>query len=649
VTTTPTTTAGRRRDRQLPALSNPDQDDTDGDGAGDACDRDANGDGLIDTVGISGGGCQTGGSGGGLPLGLGLAAAAMLARRRRRARVAAVALAAATVPATASADERGFAVERFRLAGDSDGLLDVEGGRTIPTGRLELSLWLGGADDPLVVYDGMTGERLGRLVDLRLGGELAAAYGVTPWLEAQVAMPIVLFQDRGQMSEAAVDGDLGAISASGLGELRLAGKLWALRQERDGLDLALIPAVTVPTATADAAYLGDGSVGFEPSIAAGRRFGRTRIVLDLGYRTRGQRVIGNLTVEDELAVRAGVGVGVTPTLEWGLTSSVAVAAAAPFADDNQIHAEALTGLSYRIAAPIQAMAGVGMGLAAGYGTPDTRFMLAARYDLPGSSRPTLAPDPDGDGLRGAADACPTEAEDRSGDGDGCPDPVVAVEPPPPPAPVDTDGDGLADLGDACPTEAEDLDGLADDDGCPDPDDDGDGLLAEADRCPTAPGPAELGGCPDPDDDGDGVGLSRDQCPSEAGPADQGGCPTASKVELRDDAIVTLEPVFFATRSAEILPRSFALLDDVARVLANHGAMRIRVEGHTDAHGGEAYNLGLSKRRAASVRAYLIGKGIAADRLESFGFGEEQPVADNATADGRAANRRVVFAVIAPPR
>ena len=69
-------------------------------------------------------------------------------------------------------------------------------------------------------------------------------------------------------------------------------------------------------------------------------------------------------------------------------------------------------------------------------------------------------------------------------------------------------------------------------------------------------------------------------------------------------------------------------------------MKVEVAGHTDSIGTDEYNQGLSLRRAEAVRNYLVDKGIAADRLSIKGYGESQPVADNATADGRFMNRRV---------
>ena len=92
--------------------------------------------------------------------------------------------------------------------------------------------------------------------------------------------------------------------------------------------------------------------------------------------------------------------------------------------------------------------------------------------------------------------------------------------------------------------------------------------------------------------------------------------------------------------------SFDILNQVANVLkGNSQLVRIRIEGHTDSKGNDAYNKKLSQSRAESVRNYLVAKGIDTNRLVPAGFGEEQPVATNTTNDGRAENRRVEFVIL----
>jgi OOP family OmpA-OmpF porin len=123
-------------------------------------------------------------------------------------------------------------------------------------------------------------------------------------------------------------------------------------------------------------------------------------------------------------------------------------------------------------------------------------------------------------------------------------------------------------------------------------------------------------------------------------------PAPPRVEVREETIDLREKVNFETASANLLPQSKALLDDVAKTLAEHPELTlIRIEGHTDGEGTQPYNQKLSDDRAASVRRHLISKGIDGKRLETRGFGEDKPVADNATEDGREQNRRVELRII----
>lgn len=121
-------------------------------------------------------------------------------------------------------------------------------------------------------------------------------------------------------------------------------------------------------------------------------------------------------------------------------------------------------------------------------------------------------------------------------------------------------------------------------------------------------------------------------------------PTKLRVEKK--RIVILEKVRFAFNRAVIQEQSYELLDEVAEVIRrNPDAGRVAVRGHTDSKGSERYNQDLSQRRAEAVREYLIEKGVDADRLMAEGYGESQPVADNATEAGRARNRRVEFLLV----
>ncbi|HEY2510094.1 MAG TPA: OmpA family protein [Polyangiaceae bacterium] len=115
-------------------------------------------------------------------------------------------------------------------------------------------------------------------------------------------------------------------------------------------------------------------------------------------------------------------------------------------------------------------------------------------------------------------------------------------------------------------------------------------------------------------------------------------------------VITLEgSVLFASGKSDLLPAAQAKLSQVADVLANQDKdSRIRVEGYTDSQGSVSFNQDLSQRRADAVRGYLAAHGIAADRLSAEGFGPGKPVADNASPEGRADNRRVEI-VVEPPK
>jgi OOP family OmpA-OmpF porin len=156
--------------------------------------------------------------------------------------------------------------------------------------------------------------------------------------------------------------------------------------------------------------------------------------------------------------------------------------------------------------------------------------------------------------------------------------------------------------------------------------------------PTPPPPPP----PPADSDGDGVIDSLDRCPgTPAGVAvDAYGCPRQGSI--------TLEGVSFELDSAQLTASSRDVLDSIAADLQKHPRLKIELQGHTDSSGSDRYNLDLSQRRAESVREYLVRRGVAANQLEAKGYGESQPIADNTTANGRAANRRVVMRVIENP-
>ena len=141
-----------------------------------------------------------------------------------------------------------------------------------------------------------------------------------------------------------------------------------------------------------------------------------------------------------------------------------------------------------------------------------------------------------------------------------------------------------------------------------------------------------------DSDGDGVTDDVDKCPDSPAdkPVDKDGCTIVS---------VVLKNVQFELNSSELTAGSSESLDKVVDAMNEYGTLRIEIQAHSDSSGDAAYNQSLSEKRASSVRDYLVGKGIASDRMEAKGYGESQPIADNDTRDGRVANRRVELKVI----
>lgn len=293
---------------------------------------------------------------------------------------------------------------------------------------------------------------------------------------------------------------------------------------------------------------------------------------------------------------------------------------------------------------------------------------------PASNRGCPFPDMDADGVSDSQDKCPTVpgavsahgCPDRDGDGvqdseDKCPDLKGDVSAQGCP---DRDGDGVADADDKCPDlkgdasgagcPDRDHDGVADaDDKCPDvsgsptaagcPDQDGDGVPDADDKCPTFPGLPQFQGCLDTD--GDGVSDDKDLCPRVKGPESNNGCPAYKTVVIKADRLELSQKILFSVNGSRILPKSNALMTEIGTALRDRGDVCIRIEGHTDSTGKLANNMKLSQARADSVKTYLVGKGVAATRLSTKGYGPEQPVDSNATATGRERNRRVEFVTV----
>ena len=132
------------------------------------------------------------------------------------------------------------------------------------------------------------------------------------------------------------------------------------------------------------------------------------------------------------------------------------------------------------------------------------------------------------------------------------------------------------------------------------------------------------------------------------PLTQGAVPAPDPAVIErmmlDTGLFRAVQVVFELDSSRLLPHAYPTLDALAEVLGRNADFQLNVVGHTDDQGAADYNLSLSERRAQAVVEYLVGKGVAAERLAAVGRGEAEPIASNSFATGRVLNRRVEFVV-----
>lgn len=295
------------------------------------------------------------------------------------------------------------------------------------------------------------------------------------------------------------------------------------------------------------------------------------------------------------------------------------------------------------------------GVAEFDGCPDTDGDgIADEYDkcpeIAGLKTFQGCPDTDEDGIIDINDSCATIAglaiyngcPDTDGDSipdniDNCPETkgLLIFNGCP-----DTDGDGVTDALDLCP-EIAGLDSLK---GCPYTDTDGDSIQDKYDLCPKIAGPISNGGCPDTDTDNDSVPDKDDLCPMTPGLVSNNGCPVIEKEyqEILNTAFSNLE---FVTNKAIITKSSYKSLDKLAALMIKKPEFKLLIEGYTDNVGKESANLALSQKRALAVKRHLSSRGVTINRMDTKWYGEENPIDNNDTKEGRERNRRVELKVI----
>jgi outer membrane protein OmpA-like peptidoglycan-associated protein len=593
-----------------------------------------------DTVWVMQGGSCSVGAPGGKRLGylslLGFALAVAVVRRRGKRR-AASALLLLPLLGSARANAAGFAQDAYTAPGAPADLMWSEraasdSGHLRPFARLTLGV----TDDPLVLVDANDSSRELRVVDDQVALYGAVGFGFFRRAHLALLMPFYL-------QSSAVPVGANDVRGTRAGDFGVDGRFTILDRQAP-LELALAATLRLPTG-AQAAYASDGSATIWPRALLSKQLGTdgSLVNLSVGPVFRPSTEVGDLNRGSQLRFTAGALFALTRVVGVTCEAATSTTMSDPFEPRNTPIEGALGGrLTF---SGVVLGTSLGAGLSKGIGAPDARWL--AMIALPGTIEEPNEPaafnapvddDTDRDAIRGAADLCPGQAEDQDGfeDQDGCPE-------------VDNDRDGILDAADKCPTKAEDRDGFEDQDGCPEVDNDHDGTLDAADKCPDKAEDLDHwqdeDGCPEEDNDQDGILDLQDKCPNEAetknGVDDDDGCPDLLRVE--DGQIRTLEPVYFDNAKATIQPRSGPLLDEMAQLISSRPDLGvILIEGHTDSRGSATYNLKLSKDRAASVRLFLIQKGVSESRLSSAGLGSTRPVADNKLDAGRAKNRRVEF-------
>ena len=537
----------------------------------------------------------------------------------------------------------GLDTHLFRPAIDSKGFMSVNGTQVLPGNQISFGLVIDYAN--VLLRTSPRGQEKLSLIDHSFQGTFHFNYGIKNIAVVGLSVPVNLMAGPNQTNAAGAPvfpGRFGGeqLDSQNLGFVSLHGKIQILRVEK-GFGLALAVPIGIPLTDSPRSAGADPKFWYWPQLLGERRFGATewlKLGINAGFR-------GHITSDTTLDLREGQ-LKDGNRLTYGFAAAARVLPAVDLVAETYAtyllsdsaaalkpSNEVVGGLKVFVEKNSYFMLGAGPRYTKGFEAANIRAMLGFVYE------PSIG-DRDGDGIMDDIDQCPDEKEDFDGfeDEDGCPDP-------------DNDKDGVPDYRDRCPN----VPGPVENQGCPKPDGDrdGDGTPDSKDKCPDVPGPKSNFGCPLPGDgdrDHDLIPDSVDKCPDEPetynGVEDEDGCPDKGDVVVGESGIVILKKIQFKTGSAEILPASDPILDQVAYALKGHPEFSlIEVAGHADERSTDAYNLNLTQKRVDAVVAALVKRGSEKNRLRAKGYGEYCPEDPEHNEAAWEKNRRVEFKIV----
>jgi uncharacterized repeat protein (TIGR01451 family) len=565
-----------------------------------------------------------------------------------------------SVPASALEFED---AEIFRPTTDDGDFVTVYDSNPIPPRRFSVTGYGDYARNPLEIQFERSGQTFTHVVKDLGTVQLTGAVGLFPRFEVGTRVPFYIAGI--QELEAGTERFGG--TESNLGDIVVNGKYTLLLRDQTGIGLAILPELTLPSGNRHE-FEGTGKLGYGGlMIVDAAPTPEFRVSANFGGLIRDQ--VGGGPFEDpdddfndQLRWGAAVAYDFTPGLTGIVESYGGADTKKPFGVERKTPVDAIGALRFNFGR-VRLTAGGGGGLTRGQGSPDFRLFVGVtwtnRYeavptgagaDLTQSRKSYAVQDLDRDGRPSPGDVLEYTVN-LINSGTSAATNVVMEDP----IPESTQYvPGSLVVGGQPVTDAEDGDAGEAVAGPPAK------VVARVSQLDSAAGRNEIA-------ISFRVAIDKEiraitTVVNQATVASEGGPPmplppTETRVfpgiTEREHVIVTPEKIeltnniHFEFDRADIRRESFPILKELASVLQEYPALRVRIEGHTDNVGTTEYNQKLSERRALAVRDFLTGAGIDAKRMEWVGRGELQPIATNETAEGRATNRRMEFLVLNP--